>query len=94
MSIHEGKRFECDKCLKTFSTQSNLKNHDNFVHEKQKRECPTCGKKLVGEMKRHIQSVHEGKKDYKCNSCDKMFFSKAHLKRHFNGIHKGIKRFK
>ena len=58
------KSFSCDKCEKSFSTGSKLRNHqkshdpeasDNFI-------CPQCGKsfKTKAVMSFHIKRVHEG----------------------------------
>ena len=35
----------------------------------------TCGKlfSYAGNMRRHIKTVHEGDKDFKCDSCEKSF---------------------
>ena len=39
----------------------------------------------------HLKSVHERKKHYKCDVCDKAYSEKGVLTRHVNHIHKGIK---
>ena len=36
----------------------------------------------VGSLKRHINTVNGGNKDYKCESCEKSFPQKRNLKRH------------
>ena len=41
-----------------------------------------------------IQSVHEGKKPFKCNICDTGFSYKGHLNVHFESVHNGKKPFK
>ena len=41
-------------------------------------------------MKRHIESVHKGKKPFKCQICKHPFGAKADLKRHLSSIHKEI----
>ena len=42
-------------------------------------------------MKIHIHIIHEGQKDYKCETCDKLFSEGASLKRHIHTIHEGDK---
>ena len=40
-------------------------------------------------MKRHLETVHEGRRDYKCNSCEKSYGSKQELDRHTHNFHEG-----
>ena len=42
-----------------------------------------------GDLNRHITSVHEGKRPYDCNICDKTFTQTSHLKQHIKGVHGG-----
>ena len=42
-------------------------------------------------LKRHIESVHEGIKPFKCNMCEYETATNQSLKRHKNSVHKGIK---
>ena len=42
-------------------------------------------------LKEHIHTVHEGHKDYKCDSCGKSFTGGQYLKMHIHNIHEGIK---
>ena len=44
-----------------------------------------------GTLKKHINSVHEGLKNHKCNLCDKAFSQPSDLKFH---IHEGQKNHK
>ena len=39
----------------------------------------------------HIHTVHEGKKDYKCKLCTKLFTTTWSLKMHAQNIHEGQK---
>ena len=45
-------------------------------------------------MKKHFHTVHEGHKDYKCESCDKSFSQVSGLKRHIQTIHETQKDYK
>ena len=42
-------------------------------------------------MDRHIASVHEGRKQFKCDNCDYSFFRKDQMKKHVASIHEGKK---
>ena len=44
-------------------------------------------------MNDHIESVHEGKKPFKCNECDAAFSVKRSLKMHIESVHEGKKPF-
>jgi uncharacterized Zn-finger protein len=41
--------------------------------------------------KRHIISIHEKKKPYKCPRCDKCFAQQGHINGHVRAVHEGIK---
>ena len=40
-----------------------------------------------GHMRRHIKTVHEGCKDFKCESCEKLFTQADSLRGHIKSIH-------
>ena len=45
-------------------------------------------------MKKHIESVHEGKMPSKCNMCNASFADTYYLNLHINLVHKKIPTFK
>ena len=45
-------------------------------------------------LKKHIRSVHEGLKPFKCDICISLFASKAKLKSHVASVHYKEKPFK
>ena len=45
-------------------------------------------------MKGHIATIHEGKKQFKCNLCNTKFGEKSNLRRHIVTVHEGKKLFK
>ena len=44
-----------------------------------------------GNMKNHIDAVHEGKKPYKCTICDYICSQQNKLTHHMNALHEGKK---
>ena len=65
-----------------------LENHKNY-----KCNTDSCGKSFsqIRSLNRHIHTVHEGHKDYKCKSCGKCFSLAHNLKSHILKIHKNQK---
>ena len=46
------------------------------------------------DLKRHLESVHEGIKPFKCNICGKGSASNGEMKKHVETVHEGKKPFK
>ena len=82
-----------------------LTTHTNAVHEKKKMpksnnksnkgkkyKCGMCeiGFNDFSNKKRHIATVHEGKKPYRCSMCKKAYGQNSHLKRHILSVHEYI----
>ena len=40
-----------------------------------------------GNLRKHKQAVHEGKKPFPCSSCDYRASQKGHLRRHEQTVH-------
>ena len=51
--------------------------------------CNLCEKSFPKPrlLKRHVDSVHEGIKNFKCNFCEKAYSRSDHLKRHVQSVH-------
>ena len=58
-------------------------------------KCNICSSlfKTKPGLKRHIATLHDGKKPFKCNVCDASFAQKAHLNTHVASVHEGKKPF-
>ena len=69
---------ECETCHKVFQTENLLENH-KVVHDEMNKD----------HLK--IQHIHDGHKDFNCESCGKSFSSKYYLEIHYRTIHKGHK---
>ena len=46
---------------------------------------------LIGDLKRHVHKIHNGHKDYKCESCGRSFSQANYLKMHIHTVHEGDK---
>ena len=67
-----------------------LSGHEsNYLKE---YKCDSCGREfsVVGDMMRHMNSVHNGQKDHKCESCGKSFSRSGNLKNHIRSMHNGL----
>uniref|UniRef100_A0A182M2I1 Protein krueppel n=1 Tax=Anopheles culicifacies TaxID=139723 RepID=A0A182M2I1_9DIPT len=62
-------------------------------HPKQskKKECPVCGK-TVSQISKHML-VHNGRKEFSCDRCEKRFVRRSSLQQHLN-IHRNIRKYK
>ena len=64
-SVHEGNKFSCSLCSKTFNVNSSLKRHIASVHEGLEFSCSFCGKtkKEKFRLRKHILSSHGNNPD-------------------------------
>jgi len=62
-----------------------------------KYHCAKCNKTFsfptAASFKRHIESVHEGKRPYKCEHCELRFEEKSKMKNHVMVVHDKQKSF-
>ena len=65
----------------TFHTISDFTKKANFATLK------------TTDLGKHIKTVHEKIKDFKCEICEKAFISNSDLKRHINAVHAKTKNF-
>ena len=84
---HEShKPLECHICKKRFRRVYHLKRHQTSAHGIQyespvnmnpsPKTCNLCGKTLVGNLKRHVMTVHGSERLFSCSICDKRFKDK------------------
>ena len=71
---------------------------DNFENtcwisswEKRPFKCDICHHSCSqkGDLKKHIESVHEKKKPFKCDICEKTFNRKDNMATHVSKVHEG-----
>ncbi|XP_072168541.1 uncharacterized protein [Diadema setosum] len=85
--------FACEKCGKTFTLKSNLRQHEIYSHtDSRPFACTMCNKafKLKGHLKDHERSAHTESRPFTCQHCKKSFKQKSHLTGHM-AIHLGDK---
>ena len=85
-SIHEDlKLHKCDRCKKSFGHKYAVKKHIREVHNKdltiERYFCKVCGKTFTNKKseKEHYIAIHEGRKYFQCDSCEKSFAIKQNL---------------
>ena len=50
-----------------------------------------CGKSMKNYyLSTHVKTVHDGRKDHKCDLCEKSFSQAGHLSKHIKFVHEGI----
>ena len=87
---------KCNICGKSFSDASLLNNIIFKLHEVNKDyTCDNCkdlkSKKTISQSHKHpTKTVHEEKKTFSCESCDKSFMKSGNLKNHIKKTHEDI----
>ena len=84
-TVHEKKKLlKCDICAMSFLSNKKLNNHKNKASCKIVNFCKECNKSFRKKsiLKKHIQSVHEKKKFYKCDICPKIYSTNRNLNNH------------
>ena len=91
-NVHQLSNFNCDKCNRGFSKESNLKIHKERCKvngsKERKYECNLCGKSYLGrsglcEHKKNTHNLY----NYKCDLCNKGFSNERNLNFHNERVH-------
>lgn len=55
-----GSAYQCEQCENSFSSEFNLRNHVEVIHEGKRFECKECGEQLASAFRagEHISSQH------------------------------------
>ncbi|MDD9950253.1 MAG: C2H2-type zinc finger protein [Zetaproteobacteria bacterium] len=87
----------CPQCSKVFERKLHLKQHIQFVHEKQRPlPCPECDRAFAynADLKVHLRSVHRKLKPFSCPKCPQVFTQRSGLNRHERTTHNQETRFR
>ena len=89
LSVHQGIRFNCPECEKTFTQERNVKTHIKAIHLNETTlSCHRCEYTTLwkNSMHQHIKTKHEGVV-YKCQICLKALSSQRQLQKHIEALH-------
>ncbi|XP_047565456.1 zinc finger protein 383 isoform X1 [Lutra lutra] len=88
---NEEKPYECKKCGKVFSQNSQFIQHQRIHIGEKSYECKECGKffSCGSHVTRHLK-IHTGEKPFECKECGKAFSCSSYLSQH-QRIHTGKK---
>ncbi|VEN42218.1 unnamed protein product [Callosobruchus maculatus] len=86
--LHEGPRFVCDICNKSYKRKDILLEHKRMVHEGQMVSCEVCSKQIVSKnLKKHMLN-HQPEKTFKCTICNNAYKQNRALQRHLKSHEK------
>ncbi|XP_064455308.1 gastrula zinc finger protein XlCGF17.1-like [Ornithodoros turicata] len=89
-SVHQ-----CSDCGKTFSTSSNMHQHERLCHSVERKlfQCSTCQKLFTttSNLYQH-QRTHTGERPFRCTVCGRAFATSTNLRQH-ERTHTGEKPF-
>ena len=85
-----GNLFKCEECIKIIHQEDVIKRQQLGY------KCASCGKTFTTKIcwQRHIEAVHEGRKDHECKSCGKRFSQRSSMIQHIKHVHEGRKDYK
>ena len=84
---NKNKKFQCEECEKTFTSNQSLKYHSNICKGVHVLQCPICFKTFASKYgknkhKTHVKCSPPEEKCFKCEKCEKVLSCKRNLERH------------
>ena len=89
-------KISCNICsFETYFGNAKMEKHIENVHNWSKKTdnvCNICGKsfKQKGNLRLHINGVHEGKRNFPCSICNYRGFQNNNLEKHMKAVHEGL----
>jgi len=86
------KHHVCSHCSKEFGGKTDLQRHMLIHSDERPHKCKDCGKsyRQAVNLKNHITTAHEHRKQFACSQCPKSFALKERLRLHMR-LHSGEK---
>ncbi|XP_016959541.1 zinc finger protein OZF isoform X2 [Drosophila biarmipes] len=86
------KHHVCSHCSKEFGGKTDLQRHMLIHSDERPHKCKECGKsyRQAVNLKNHITTAHEHRKQFACSQCPKSFALKERLRLHMR-LHSGEK---
>ena len=83
----EERQYLCSICGKTFDLKASLIFHTRTHSNVRPFKCSTCNKAFRQRSTLHAHEKRHGSKDYMCELCSKLFYTKGELHKHTVIVH-------
>ncbi len=96
--VHNGEKFPCDHCLRSYSSPHVLRLHINSVHlDIRPFQCTICDYRTIRRSQLlHVERQHiksEDRKTVACDLCNYKTLTKGALNQHVKNVHEGRRDF-
>lgn len=90
-TVHQGlKRFECNRCQKSFSRKTHLERHllSHLTNEEKPFHCSICNKGVITQQQLNRHEITHTK-SFSCpyNNCQEAFYKHPQLRSHILSVH-------
>ncbi|XP_035712275.1 PR domain zinc finger protein 5-like [Folsomia candida] len=86
------KAYTCSTCGRRFASHTTMKTHEIIHLEKSTRRIFMCElsphiSSRKADLQRHVQIMHENRRNHSCTFCDKRFSTPTNMKNHVEARH-------